>query len=114
MELIGVLFPSSLAVSVISPQPPERPPKQRKEKPVSEDDEEAMTADRLRELCTRLDGAGRWQTALSKERKVNDRTVRRWASGKARIPHPVALCVTLMVFLDELRDRKSTRLNSSH
>jgi hypothetical protein len=33
---------------------------------------------------------------------VNDRTVRRWASGKARIPHPVALCVKLMVFLDEL------------
>jgi len=66
------------------------------------DDEEAMTAEQLRELCTRLYGAGRWQTALSKELKVNDRTVRRWASGKARIPHPVALCVKLMVFLDEL------------
>src|SRR3546814_4519334 len=51
---------------------------------------------------SRLYGAGRWQTALPKELKVNDRTVRRWASGKARIPHPVALCVTLMVFLDEL------------
>lgn len=66
------------------------------------DDEDAMTAEQLRELCTRLYGAGRWQTALSRELKVNDRTVRRWASGKARIPHPVALCVKLMVFLDEL------------
>lgn len=66
------------------------------------DEEGGMTAAQLRELCTRLYGAGRWQTALSKELKVNDRTVRRWASGKARIPHPVALCVKLMVFLDEL------------
>jgi len=66
------------------------------------EDEEAMSAEQLRELCTRLYGAARWQTALSRELKVNDRTVRRWASGKARIPHPVALCVKLMVFLDEL------------
>jgi len=66
------------------------------------DEEEAMTADQLRDLCTRLYGAARWQTALSRELKVNDRTVRRWASGKAKIPQPVALCVKLMVFLDEL------------
>jgi hypothetical protein len=66
------------------------------------DEEEAMTAEQLRDLCTRLYGAARWQTALSRELKVNDRTVRRWASGKARIPQPVALCVKLMVFLDEL------------
>lgn len=66
------------------------------------EDEEAMTAEQLRDLCTRLYGAARWQTALSRELKVNDRTVRRWASGKARIPQPVALCVKLMVFLDEL------------
>ncbi len=65
-------------------------------------DDEAMTAAQLRELSTRLYGAARWQTALAKELKVNDRTVRRWASGTARIPHPVALCVKLMVFLDEL------------
>ena len=69
---------------------------------MARDDENAMTADQLRELCSRLYGGARWQTALSRELKVNDRTVRRWASGTARIPHPVALCVKLMVFLDEL------------
>ena len=65
-------------------------------------EDEGMTAEQLRELCTRLYGSSRWQTALSRELQVNDRTVRRWASGKATIPHPVALCVKLMVFLDEL------------
>ena len=65
-------------------------------------EEDAMTATRLKELCSRLYGSARWQTALAQELRVNDRTVRRWASGTARIPHPVALCVKLMVFLDEL------------
>lgn len=68
----------------------------------SEDEDEVMSAEELRELCTRLYGSARWQTALSRELRVNDRTVRRWASGRARIPHPVGLCVKLMVFLDEL------------
>src|SRR3546814_17930682 len=63
--------------------------------------EEAMTADQLREFCTRPYGAGRGQTALSRELRVNDRTVRRWASGRARLPHPGALRGKLMVFLDE-------------
>src|SRR3546814_11622167 len=58
--------------------------------------EEAMTAEQLREFCTRLYGAGRWQTEMSRELRVNDRTVRRWASGRDGIPHPVALCVTVM------------------
>src|SRR3546814_15324253 len=71
--------------------------------------EEAMTADQLREFCTRLYGAGRWQTALSRELRVNDRTVRRWASGRARIPPPVEPCVKLMVFLDELSWRGEWR-----
>ena len=61
-----------------------------------------MTADELRRHCSRLYGAHRWQTALSRELQVNDRTVRRWASGASPVPHSAALCVRLMVFLDEL------------
>jgi hypothetical protein len=41
----------------------------------------AMTRDELRLYCTRLYGRHRWQTALSRELQVNDRTVRRWVSG---------------------------------
>lgn len=62
----------------------------------------AMTRDELRLYCSRLYGRHRWQTALSKELQVNDRTVRRWASGASEVPQSVALCVRLMVFLDEL------------
>ena len=40
-----------------------------------------MTAEELRRHCSRLYGAHRWQTALSRELQVNDRTVRRWAAG---------------------------------
>ncbi|HEX9791134.1 MAG TPA: hypothetical protein VGA60_10750 [Kiloniellales bacterium] len=61
-----------------------------------------MDAAELRRHCSRLYGARRWQTALSHEIDVNDRTVRRWAAGASPIPHSVALCVRLMVFLDEL------------
>lgn len=61
-----------------------------------------MDADELRRHCSRLYGARRWQTALSHEIDVNDRTVRRWAAGASPIPQSVALCVRLMVFLDEL------------
>lgn len=61
-----------------------------------------MSPETLRRLCARLYGAHRWQTALSRELAVNDRTVRRWASGATPIPQSVALCVRLMVFLDEL------------
>ncbi len=62
----------------------------------------AMTRDELRLYCARLYGGHRWQTALSKELQVNDRTVRRWAAGASEVPQSVALCVRLMVFLDEL------------
>ncbi len=62
----------------------------------------AMTRDELRLYCTRLYGGHRWQTALSKELQVNDRTVRRWVAGASEVPQSVALCVRLMVFLDEL------------
>ncbi len=61
-----------------------------------------MTRDELRLYCSRLYGRHRWQTALSKELEVNDRTVRRWASGASEVPQSAALCVRLMVFLDEL------------
>ena len=61
-----------------------------------------MSAAELNRVCTRIYGTGRWQTALSRELRVNDRTVRRWAAGSTQIPHPVALCVRLMAFLDEL------------
>lgn len=61
-----------------------------------------MSAEELRRHCSRLYGAHRWQTALSRELQVNDRTVRRWASGASPVPHAAALCVRLMVFLDEL------------
>ena len=61
-----------------------------------------MTRDELRLYCTRLYGGHRWQTALSKELQVNDRTVRRWVAGASEVPQSVALCVRLMVFLDEL------------
>lgn len=62
-----------------------------------------MTPEALRRYCTQLYGASRWQTALSRELQVNDRTVRRWASGASPIPQSTALCVRLMVFLDELK-----------
>ncbi len=62
----------------------------------------AMTRDELRLYCTRLYGRHRWQTALSRELQVNDRTVRRWAAGASEVPTSAALCVRLMVFLDEL------------
>ncbi len=62
----------------------------------------AMTRDELRLYCTRLYGGHRWQTALSRELQVNDRTVRRWVSGASEVPKSAALCVRLMVFLDEL------------
>ena len=65
-------------------------------------DTRPMTRDELRLYCTQLYGAHRWQTALSRELEVNDRTVRRWAAGASPIPQPVAMCVRLMVFLDEL------------
>ena len=61
-----------------------------------------MTRDELRLYCTRLYGGHRWQTALSKELQVNDRTVRRWAAGASEVPTSVALWVRLMGFLDEL------------
>ena len=61
-----------------------------------------MSAEQLHRICARIYGTKRWQTALSRELKVNDRTVRRWAAGSTQIPHPVALCVRLMAFLDEL------------
>ena len=61
-----------------------------------------MTAEELRRHCSRLYGAHRWQTALSRELNVNDRTVRRWAAGASPVPQTAALCVRLMVFLDEL------------
>ncbi len=46
----------------------------------------SMTRDQLRLYCARLYGRHRWQTALSKELEVNDRTVRRWASGASEVP----------------------------
>lgn len=61
-----------------------------------------MTVEELGRHCTRLYGARRWQTALARELQVNDRTVRRWVSGASPVPQSVALCVRLMVFLDEL------------
>ena len=61
-----------------------------------------MDAAELRRHCSRLYGTRRWQTALSHELLVNDRTVRCWAAGASPIPQSVALCVRLMVFLDEL------------
>ncbi len=63
----------------------------------------SMTKEELRGYCSRLYSAHRWQTALANELQVNDRTVRRWAAGASPIPHPVAHCVRLMVFLDELQ-----------
>lgn len=62
-----------------------------------------MTPEELRRHCTQLYGGSRWQTALSRELDVNDRTVRRWASGASPIPQSTALSVRLMVFLDELK-----------
>lgn len=72
---------------------------------MAQDDDErtpSMTRDELRLYCSRLYGQHRWQTALSRELQVNDRTVRRWVSGASEVPQSAALCVRLMVFLDEL------------
>ena len=62
-----------------------------------------MNAAELRRHCARLYGSHRWQTALARELQVNDRTVRRWASGSSPVPQSTALCVRLMAFLDELK-----------
>ncbi len=62
----------------------------------------SMTRDELRLYGARLYGQHRWQTALSRELRVNDRTVRRWASGASEVPQSAALCLRLMVFLEEL------------
>lgn len=63
----------------------------------------AMTGEELKRYCLKLYDSRRWQTALAEELQVNDRTVRRWASGDTPIPHTVVLCVRLMAFLDELK-----------
>lgn len=44
-----------------------------------------MTPDRLAKIATLLLGA-RWQRPLSRELDVDDRLVRRWASGERPIP----------------------------
>lgn len=61
-----------------------------------------MSVGELRRRCTQLYGAARWQTALARELQVNDRTVRRWVAGQSPVPRPVAHCVRLMAFLEEL------------
>lgn len=61
-----------------------------------------MSAEELGLHCSRLYGPNRWQTALAQELQVNDRTVRRWVSGQSPVPQPVAHCVRLMAFLEEL------------
>ncbi|MGH6946936.1 MAG: hypothetical protein ACREDZ_06375 [Kiloniellales bacterium] len=62
-----------------------------------------MDAALLKRLASRLYGERRWQAALARELQVNDRTVRRWASGASPVPESVALALKLMVFLDELK-----------
>lgn len=62
-----------------------------------------MSRDELRARGARLYGAGRWQSALSRELGVNPRTVRRWAAGTTPVPPPVATCLRLMTFLEELK-----------
>ncbi len=62
----------------------------------------AMTQDELWARGARLYGAHRWQSALSRELGVNPRTVRRWAAGATPVPPPVATCLRLMTFLEEL------------
>ena len=69
---------------------------------MSEDVRSEMSAEELGLVCSRLYGPKRWQTALARELQVNDRTVRRWVSGQSPVPPPVALCVRLMAFLEEL------------
>ncbi|MDJ0933984.1 MAG: hypothetical protein QNI93_01205 [Kiloniellales bacterium] len=61
-----------------------------------------MTRDELWARGARLYGAERWQSALSRELGVNPRTVRRWAAGTTPVPPPVATCLRLMTFLEEL------------
>ena len=61
-----------------------------------------MTRDELEARGARLYGAHRWQSALSRELGVNPRTVRRWAAGATPVPPPVATCLRLMTFLEEL------------
>ena len=61
-----------------------------------------MSPEELGRHCARLYGRHGWQTALARELDVNDRTVRRWVSGASPVPQSAALCVRLMVFLDEL------------
>lgn len=61
-----------------------------------------MTREELWARAGRLYGAGRWQSALSRELGVNPRTVRRWAAGETAVPPPVATCLRLMTFLEEL------------
>jgi DNA-binding transcriptional regulator YiaG len=44
-----------------------------------------------------LEVTGFTQTSLAATIKVNDRTVRRWASGEAEVPTAVAMLLKLML-----------------
>lgn len=44
-----------------------------------------MTPTLLREVGEAMDG-DRWMAAMARRRQVNERTVRRWASGTSPIP----------------------------
>jgi hypothetical protein len=48
-----------------------------------------MTPDLLREAGEALFGP-QWQTALSRDLEVNDRTIRRWANGQNPVPDGLA------------------------
>lgn len=54
----------------------------------------------LREIGEAMDG-DRWMTAMARRRQVNERTVRRWASGE--FPIPAGLWAELR---DDIRARR--------
>lgn len=49
-----------------------------------------MTQAELRKLGEKVYGPG-WQSKLARAIPVNSRTVRRWVSGKSKVPAAVAL-----------------------
>ena len=54
-----------------------------------------MTPDELRQAGEGLYGP-RWQSALARRLRVDDRTVRRWLAGDREIPGPVETACELL------------------
>jgi DNA-binding transcriptional regulator YdaS (Cro superfamily) len=55
-----------------------------------------VTSDELRQAGRKLFG-DRWQTAMARRLRVDPSTVRRWVSGKVRVPNTAEEALKLMI-----------------